>query len=301
MRHYTKLSLTKSTLFQFQKRFIGQGAVYQTNNSDVRLKGKFLKCRRPDMPTLIFLPELMEPIENYEKFFINPLHSILEYRNVWLLSPRNFGDSDHHKSFDLGDMADDIRRFIDEKQLSIVTIGGHGHGAKIACAFGTSNLERTSGVMCIEGAPIDHSYHPWWHECKAAILSAFKLAKSSSSLADFTRVLDKEVKHPNWNKAIKQNAYETSNGVQFKFNMNDLEFCIRRDICDITSFNERYGLFPGRAFLQWASESHHIYLATNTIPMYKFFPKLEGRFPTLDMNFIQTGDEASSKINIIII
>ena len=107
------------------------------------------------MPTLIFFPEIMELAENYEKFFTDPNHNILDYRNVWLVDPRNFGDSDHHDSFYLNDMAGDIRRFMDEKQISIATMGGHGYGAKVACAFSTLHLDRTSGVMCIEGGPID--------------------------------------------------------------------------------------------------------------------------------------------------
>jgi hypothetical protein len=43
----------------------------------------------------------MEPAENFEKWFTNPNNKVLDYRNVWLLNPRNFGDSDHHDSFDM--------------------------------------------------------------------------------------------------------------------------------------------------------------------------------------------------------
>jgi pimeloyl-ACP methyl ester carboxylesterase len=285
-----------NNFFNLSKKYIGQGAIYQNNTSDVKLKGKFLKCKRPDMPTLVFLPELMEPIENYENFFNNPNHHILQYRNVWLLSPRNFGDSDHHKSFDLEEMADDVKRFIDDKKLSIVTIGGHGYGAKIACAFSTMNLDRTSGVMCIEGGPIDHSFHPWWLECKDAINSAYKISKETNSIGEFYRKLDKAVTHSKWNKIIKQNAYESGNGINFKFNIEDLVFTIRKTQSEITNFTSRYGLFPGRAFVSFASESHFIYLATNTIPFYTFFPKLEGKFPSTELNFIQTENDNLSEL-----
>ena len=292
---YFKKAIANFNLFNLQKKFLGQGAVYQTNSTDVKLRGKFLKSKRPDMPTLIWLPEVMEQVENYEKFFTNPKNSILDYRNVWLLNPRNFGDSDHHKSFDLVEMAEDIKRFIDEKQLSIVTIGGHGYGAKLACVFGTNYLDRTSGVMCIEGGPIDHSYHPWWNECREAIRAAFRISKECSSLGDFQRRLEKAVTHSKWCSILKQNAIETSNGISFKFNMEDLEFNIRRAMSDITKFDSRHGLFPGRAFVNFASHSHHIYLATNTIPIYNFFPKLEGRFPSTELNFIQTEEDPLSK------
>ena len=53
------------------------------------------------MPTLLWFPDVMEPAENFEKWFLNPHNKTLEYRNVWLLNPRNFGDSDHHDSFEM--------------------------------------------------------------------------------------------------------------------------------------------------------------------------------------------------------
>lgn len=60
--------------------------------------------------------------------------------------------------------------------------------------------------------------------------------------------------------------------------------------CDITRWTERFGLFPGRALVLFAENSHWVFLNTNTIPFYKFFPKLEGNFPSPSFNFIQ-GDE----------
>ncbi len=84
-------------------------------------------------------------------------------------------------------------RFIDEKQLSIVTVGGHGYGAKVACAFGSFNMERTSGVICMEGGPYDHSYHEAWEEIKTAIISLSKIDMSSASQNDVYRSIDAAV------------------------------------------------------------------------------------------------------------
>ena len=78
---------------------------------------------------------------------------------MWLLNHRNFGDSDHHSSFDLNDMSNDIIRFMDEKKITMATIGGHGFGAKVATATAINNLERFTGVISLEGGPIDHTYH----------------------------------------------------------------------------------------------------------------------------------------------
>jgi pimeloyl-ACP methyl ester carboxylesterase len=100
------------------------------------------------------------------------------------------GDSDHHDSFDLEEVSNDVTRFIDEKQLSIVTVGGHGYGAKIASAFGSYNMERTSGVICMEGGPMDHSYHEAWEEIKNAIVDLSKIDIQTASQGDVFRRID---------------------------------------------------------------------------------------------------------------
>jgi hypothetical protein len=67
----------------------------------VRLRGKFISGKQKDLPTLIWLPELVEPAENFNNFFTRPDNKIRDVRNVWLLNYRNFGDSDHHDSFSM--------------------------------------------------------------------------------------------------------------------------------------------------------------------------------------------------------
>ena len=61
-----------------------------------------MKGRKPDLPTMIWFSELLEPAENFEKFFNKPDNKILDVRNVWLLNIRNMNISDHHASFDMG-------------------------------------------------------------------------------------------------------------------------------------------------------------------------------------------------------
>ena len=56
-------------------------------------------------------------------------------------------------------MSNDIIRFMDEKKITMATIGGHGFGAKVATATAINNLERFTGVISLEGGPIDHTYH----------------------------------------------------------------------------------------------------------------------------------------------
>ena len=76
-------------------------ATYQKNTDQVRLRGKFLQGRSHDLPTLIWLADIMEPAENFQKFFTREDNKVADVRNVWLLNYRNMGDSDHHESFSL--------------------------------------------------------------------------------------------------------------------------------------------------------------------------------------------------------
>jgi hypothetical protein len=59
------------------------------------------------------------------------------------------------------------------------------------------------------------------------------------------------------------------------------------------------GLYPGRAFAIFSEYSRWIFMNTNTIPFYKFFPKLEGQFPSLAFNFVQGDENPQSKLYII--
>lgn len=132
----------------------------------MQLRGKLIPSKTEDAPTLIWLPDLIEPAENFEKFFTRPTNKVTKVRNVWLLNYRNFGSSDHHSSFDLNDFSKDIVRFMDQEEITMATIGGHGFGAKVATVTAINNMNRFTGVMCLEGGPVDHTYHEPYVELK---------------------------------------------------------------------------------------------------------------------------------------
>ena len=68
-------------------------------------------------------------------------------RDVHLLNYRNFGNSDHHDSFDMHDLVNDIIRYMDKNFITMATIGGHGFGAKVATVTASNHLDRFTGVM----------------------------------------------------------------------------------------------------------------------------------------------------------
>ena len=131
----------------------------QTDTNAVKLRGTFLQGKQSDLPTMIWLPELTEPAENFEAFFNDSKNKVRQVRNVWLLNYRNQGDSDHHHSYDMDEISNDIVRFMDQNKITMATIGGHGFGAKVAAATAINHMNRFTGVIQYEGGPLDHRYH----------------------------------------------------------------------------------------------------------------------------------------------
>lgn len=59
----------------------------------------------------------------------------------------------------LQDISDDVVRFMDQQKLTMATLGGHGFGAKVALATAINNLDRCTGVINLEGGPLNHKYY----------------------------------------------------------------------------------------------------------------------------------------------
>ena len=72
-------------------------------------------------------------------------------------------------------MSNDIVRFMDDHRITMATIGGHGFGAKVATATAINNINRFTGVMCLDGGPLDHRYYESYQELASYIEKAHKL------------------------------------------------------------------------------------------------------------------------------
>ena len=46
----------------------------------------------------------------------------------------------------------------------MATLGGHGFGAKVALATAINNLNRCTGVINLEGGPLDHRFYEAYQE-----------------------------------------------------------------------------------------------------------------------------------------
>lgn len=88
------------------------------------------------------------------------------------------------------EVCNDVARFMGEKHLTMATVGGHGYGAKVASAFGSYHMEKTTGVVCLEGGPVDNSYHEAWEEVKELVsdLGRYNVSAAGSVSDVFKRI-----------------------------------------------------------------------------------------------------------------
>ena len=235
---------------------------------------------------------MIDHAENFESFFTKSQSKVLDVRNVHLLNYRNFGSSDHHKSMDMDDIADDIIRYMDQNYITTATIGGHGFGAKVAIATATDNLNRFTGVMCLDGGPVDQRYHDSYTELRNSIKKLAKVNIESLSAPDINKNIDRIVTDPNWNKIFKKNVNTTKGAPQWDFNINALVEDMKKVKPVVATWSESYGLWPGRAWVQIPSYSKWIHLSTNTLPFYDVFPRLNNQFPSSEFNLF--GNEETS-------
>lgn len=171
---------------------------------------------------MLWFSDLVEPVENFAPFFSNPMHKILDNRNVWLLNYRNMGDSDHHESFAMEEISDDIARFMNQQKLTMATLGGHGFGAKVALATAINNMDRCTGVINLDGGPLSHQYYEAYQELHQYVDTAKSLDTANTDLPAAKKYIDNNVQCKKWKAIFMQNLEAKGDGVSWKFNVDML-------------------------------------------------------------------------------
>merc|ERR1711907_609262 len=125
---------------------------------DVTLRGTKIHGYFEDLPNLIFIPEVMDQTGSWLNFFTDPKNRFPYYRNVHIIYPRNFGNSDRYPSFDMEEMANDVVRYMWKNKISTACLAGHGLGAKLALAVGCYHHDRVTGYIGLDTSPMDQRY-----------------------------------------------------------------------------------------------------------------------------------------------
>jgi len=208
---------------------------------------------------------------------------------VYLLSPRNFGLSDRHESFDLAEQVDDVARFMYENKISTATLAGHGYGGKLALAVGCYHAERVTGVFCIDTAPLDHRYFEAFKEFKHYVIKSREIPKNLTRGQAESWFTD-NIADSKWRKILSQNlTVDSSNKLAWRFEMEYLYHNLHFNKADsIGYWAEKHGIYTGRVNFIFPEYSRWVHLNTNTLAMRRVCAHLKGF--GLDVFYIQ-GDE----------
>ena len=162
-------------------------------------------------------------------------------------------------------MSNDIVRFMDENKITLASIGGHGFGAKVATATAINHNNRFTGVMCLDGGPLDHRYYEAYQEVASYITEVRNLNIEKLSAADAIKRISEKVPNPKWRSIILQNVQTDKGSLQWKCNLEGLYKNTRQNLPDVAYWSPSYGLWPGQAFAVFAAASKWVHLNSNTL------------------------------------
>ena len=120
------------------------------------------------------------------------------------------------------DISNDITRFMDEKKLTMATLGGHGFGAKVALATAINNMNRTTGVINLDSGPLDHTYYEAYQELRSYVQVAQGMDLEKYDLIQAKKYLSDHIPCKKWASIFKDNLEEKGSGPVWRLNIDDL-------------------------------------------------------------------------------
>lgn len=91
------------------------------------------------------------------------------------------------------------------------------------------------------------------------------------------RELEKNIPCSKWLSIFKQNLNVEGSSLSWNFNVQDLSANTKKHRPDVSRWTGE-GLWPGQTLAIFAAHSRWVHLATNTLPFYNVFPRLQGKF-----------------------
>lgn len=264
-------------------QYIDGASEVVSNTRDVQLRGIRIQGNYADLPNLIFFPDLFDQAENWVPYFTAPGSQILDYRNVYIVYPRNFGSSDWCNDFsdDHSEAtANDIERFMYQHKISTATLGGHGFGAKHAFMAGCFKHDLVTGIMAYDYAPQDYSFARVAYNLRSLVGDLKTLGPKSFGKGEFEKVVE-GVASPKMQAILNQNLRQVgARSFQLKFNLPAVSFLLEEFI---NWKKIEYGLFPGRVNFVFPEYSNFVFVGTNTLSMMRVCPKTQGYLNDIQM------------------
>jgi pimeloyl-ACP methyl ester carboxylesterase len=131
----------------------------RSNTQEVELNALKIAKMGDDKPketnNLFFLHGILGKGQNWKSFALNSVLS--DNRDMHLIDLRNHGESDHHLSMTYDELAGDLLRYADQREISKLTLLGHNIGAKTAMTFSCRYPDRVAAMISLDTAPISFS------------------------------------------------------------------------------------------------------------------------------------------------
>jgi len=104
----------------------------------------------------------------------------------------------------------------------MATLGGHGFGAKVALATAINNMDRCTGVINLEGGPLDHRFYESYQELQSYVDVARQMDLSKMDVSSANKHIIENISCKKWASIFRQNIEDKSGNPVWKFNVDDL-------------------------------------------------------------------------------
>lgn len=124
-----------------------------------------------------------------------------EYFDVYILDIRNHGNSSHADSMNYQEMADDLVRWLGDKNIDQFYLLGHSLGGKIAMAYACRYPERLLGLIVEDVAPKEYVLN---YDREFEAMNSLNL-ESINTRTDADEMLKAKIRHYEWRQFILSN------------------------------------------------------------------------------------------------
>lgn len=163
-----------------------------------------------------------------------------------------------------------------ENKISMATLGGHGVGGKVALAAACYHFDKVTGYFGINTTPMDQYYHESFAELRG-YLNFLEGLNTKRGFNAISADLKQHVLCPKWRSLFQNSLIKEDGGYGWNFNFRAVHHNLtKHNPSNLSNWAPHIGLYPGRSLFAFSEHSRFVHLATNTLPMYKVCPRLNG-------------------------
>lgn len=196
-----------------------------------------------------------------------------ETHRVFAIDMRNHGDSPHAPDMTYPDMAADMARFIEEKNLGAIPVIGHSMGGKATMALALSRPVLVERLLVLDIAPVDYAHD---YVDYIAAMQGIDLSQVTRR-SDIEPVIAAVAEDRSVQAFLMQNLTTADNGgYRWRVNLDALD----QHMADIMEFPhfETAQAYDGVTLLLGGSDSDRI------TPQYQ--SEIDRLFPAAEIDFI---------------